>query len=162
MKHFIAVLIVLCSLSPQVFAKASFQTKNEMIEKAEAIAIVEISAVQDSETKGKMWTYRMQGSVKVEKILKGKLPQEFTIYGGENFICARCPVTQGRFVVFLKKDGDFWTGSNWHFSLRPIKDGMVEWYAADNTPFAMKPMALNSVLAEIKTHNAMKAVDAAH
>ena len=159
MKSLLTVLIVLCSLSPHAFAKAYFQTKNEMIEKAEAIAVVEISAVQDSDAKGKIGTYRTKGTVKVEETLKGELPKEFTIYGAETFICASCPVTKGRFIVFLKKDGDLWTGSNWHLSLRPIKDGMVEWYVADDNQYEMKPRALNTVLAEIKTQKANKAVD---
>lgn len=159
MKSLLTLLIVLCSLSSQAFAKAYFQTKNEMIQKADAIAIVEISAVQDSDAKGKVWTYRTKGTVKVEETLKGELPKEFTIYGAETFICASCPVTNGRFIVFLKKDGDLWTGSNWHLSLRPIKDGLVEWYVADDNRYEMKPMTLNTVLAEIKTQKANKAVD---
>ncbi|MDB4437980.1 hypothetical protein N9195_00160 [bacterium] len=159
MKPFFAVLITLCSLSPQAFAKAYFQTKNEMIEKAEAIAIVEISEVQDIDAKGEIWSYRTKGTVKVKEIIKGKLPQEFAIYGAETFICAGCPIAKGRFIVFLKKNGDLWTGSNWHLSLRPIKDDMVEWYVADDNRYEMKPKALNTVLAEIKTQQANKAVD---
>lgn len=151
MKPFIAVFIVLCSLSTQAFAKAYFQTKQEMIEKAEAIAIIEISAVRDSDAKGKVWNYRTRGTAKVEETLKGELLKEFTIHGAETFICASCPVTNGRFIAFLKKDGNLWTGSNWHLSLRPIKDGMVEWYVADDNRYQMKPTALNTVLAEIKT-----------
>lgn len=159
MKPLLTILIVICGLSSQAFAKAYFQTKSEMIEKAEAIAIIEISSIQESDTKGKVWTYRTKGAVKVEETLKGELPKEFTIYGAETFICTSCPVTNGRFIAFLKKDGDLWTGSNWHLSLRPIKDGMVEWYVADENLHEMKPMALNSVLAEIKTQKANKAVD---
>lgn len=159
MRIFIAVLLVACSLSHQAFAKAYFQTKQEMIEKAEAIAIIAISAVQDSDAKGKIWTYRTKGTAKVEDTLKGELPKEFTIYGAETFICASCPIAKGRFIAFLKQDGDLWTGSNWHLSLRPISDDMVEWYVADDNRFEMKPKALNSVVAEIKTHKANKAVD---
>lgn len=159
MKSLLTFLVVMCSLSSQVFAKAYFQTKNEMIEKAEAIAIVEISAVKDSDAKGKVWTYRTKGTVKVEQTLKGELPDEFTIHGAETFICASCPLLNGRFIVFLKKDGSLWTGSNWHLSLRPITDGMVEWYVADDNRYEMKPMPLNKVLAEIKTQKENKAVN---
>lgn len=159
MKTFLAAFIVLCSLHHQAFAKAYFQTKQEMIEKAEAIAIIEISSVQDSETKGKSWTYRTKGTAKIERILRGDLPKEFTLYGAETFICASCPVTKGRFIAFLKKDGDLWTGSNWHLSLRPIKDGMVDWYIADDNRYEMKPMALDTVIAEVKNRKANKAAD---
>ena len=155
MKSIFAVLIALCSLSPQVFAKAYFQTKNEMIERAEAIAIVEISAIQDSDAKSKVWSYRTKGAVKVEEVIKGNLPQEFTLYGAETFTCASCPIVKGRFIAFLKKNGDLWTGSNWHLSLRPIKGDMVEWYVADDNRYEMKPTALNSVLAEIKANKAV-------
>ena len=152
MKSRITVFIVLYSLSPQVYAKAYFQSKNEMIEKAKAIAIIDIFAIQDSDTKGKTWTYRTKGTAKVEETLKGVLPEELTIYGAETFICASCPVAQGRFIAFLKKDGDLWTGSNWHLSLRPIKDDMVEWYVADDNRYEMKPTDLKTVITEIKSH----------
>jgi hypothetical protein len=155
-KTLIAILVALCSLSPQALAKAYFQTKSEMIEKAEAIAIIEIAAVHDSDAKGKIWTYRTKGTARVEETLTGELPDEFTIYGAETFICARGPITKGRFIAFLRKDGDLWTGSNWHLSLRPIKDGMVDWYVADDNRYEMKPMALKTVLTEIKTKKANK------
>ena len=129
-----------------------------MIEKADAIAIVEITNVKDSNTKGKTWTYRTKGTVKVEKILKGKLPNEFTLYGAETFICASCPIAKGRYIAFLKKDGDLWTGSNWHLSLRPIKSDMVDWYVADDNRYEMESKALKKVLAEIKTKKANKAL----
>lgn len=159
MKAFIAVLIALCNLSPQAFAKAYFQTKQEMIEKAEAIAIIEISAVQDSNANGKVWTYRKKGKVKVEEAIKGDLPEEFTVYGAETFICASYPVANGRFIAFLEKDEDLWTGSNWHLSLRPIKDGMVEWYVAGDHSYNMKLEALDTVLLEIITKKSSKASD---
>lgn len=161
MKSFLTIFIIFCSLHHQALAKACFQTKQQMIEKAEVIAIIEVSTVQDSDTKGKDWTYRTKGKAKVEQLLKGELPDEFTLYGAETFICASCPLTTGRFIAFLKKDGDLWAGSNWHLSLRPIKDGMVEWYVAGANPYKieMKPKALDAVLAEINIQKANKAVD---
>lgn len=150
MKVFLAVLVVLSMLCHQVPAKAYFQTKDEMIKRAEVIAIISITAVRDSDAKGRTWTYQKSGEAKVEAVLKGDISKAFTLYGAENFICASCPIREGRFVAFLRKDGDFWTGSNWQFSLRPIEEANVSWYADDATRYEMKPTVLNAVISQIK------------
>jgi hypothetical protein len=82
-------------------------------------------------------------------LLKGDLPETFTIYGAESFICARCPLSKGLFLAFLKKDRGLWTGSNWHLSLRSITDGKLDW----NTGTADRnnqPTLLSEVLLEIE------------
>jgi hypothetical protein len=158
MRIFLAAFITLCSFLHQAHAKAYFQTKQEMIERAEAIAVIEISAAQDSDVKGTTWTYQTKGKAKVVQTLKGTLPDEFALYGSETFICASCPIVNGRFVAFLRKDGDLWAGSNWHLSLRPIKGGMVDWFVAEDNRREMKPAALASVLAEIQRQIARKQI----
>ena len=131
-------------------AKAYFQGRDEMVTKARAIAIVTISDVEDSEAKGQHWTYRKKGNAKVETILKGEVPPEFFLYGMETFLCASCPIAEGRFLVFLKPDGELWTGSNWHLSLRKIESDSVPWYGEEDGRFDMKATPLPTVLAEIK------------
>jgi hypothetical protein len=98
---------------------------------------------------GKNWTYSQQTKVSVEKVLKGKIPDNFVMYGGESFICAQCTLSKGRFLAFLGKDGDLWVGANWHLSLRPIKDDEVEWYISQEQRFPMKFQKLADVLAQI-------------
>ena len=150
MKHLFLGLIVVFSYSLDCFAKAYFQTKSEMIERAGAIALVRIGDPEPSVKKGKHWTYRQQAKVRVESVLKGKLPDQFMLYGAETFICAQCSIDTGYFVVFLKKDGELWTGSNWHLSLRGIKDGQVDWFVADESRFEMAPRLLSDVIKEIE------------
>jgi len=57
---------------------------------------------------------------------------------------------------FLKKDGDLWAGSNWHFSLRPITGANVLWYGGGENPSEMKPAALAAVVGQIKMEMARK------
>lgn len=153
MKHSLlvaALFILASSLSPDCFAKAYFQTKEEMIERAEAIAIVSIGEVESVEQQGKHWTYRQRSKVWVKSVLKGKLPDEFVLYGAETFICAQCSLDTGSFIVFLKKDGDLWTGSNWHLSLRKINKDKVDWYVANDNRYEIAPAPLEKVIKEIK------------
>ncbi|MEO8205848.1 MAG: hypothetical protein ABI615_06675 [Chthoniobacterales bacterium] len=131
-----------------------------MIERADAIAIITISEVKEVDIKGKMFTYRQAGNAKVDKVLKGELPKDFILYGAETFICARCIITNGRFLAFLKKDDALWTGANWQLSLRPIKDDEVEWYTAEDNRFEMKPLSLQKVISEIKSIMAKSEVPA--
>ncbi|NOY00410.1 MAG: hypothetical protein GXP30_11845 [Verrucomicrobia bacterium] len=153
MKHKLlitAFCIFVTNLNPDCFAKAYFQTKEEMIERAQAIAIVSIGEVEPVEKQGKHWTYRQRAKVKVKSVLKGKLSDEFVLYGLETFICAQCSLSEGSFIVFLKKDGELWTGANWHLSLRKINKGTVEWYVANDNRYKMASASLEKVIKEIR------------
>jgi hypothetical protein len=139
-------------------AKAHFAGKCEMIEKAEAIAIVNIEKVEPVKRKGRHWTYSQKATGTVEKALKGDLKGEIEIYGEIDFICANCRYQKGRFLLFLRKDGALWTGSNWHLGIRPIKDGKVQWFKDDRADFDAdykavfehQELPLDAVLAEIE------------
>lgn len=156
MKPFILILAFLCFSGMDLFAKAYFQTKDEMIEKAEVIAIISIGEVKVAETHGVNWTYRQSAIATVESVLKGTLPKTITLYGMENFPCAQCLLGKGRFIAFLKKDGDLWTGSNWHLSFRPIQGTTVEWYKAEDDRYEMVPIPLETVIQEIKVKSGTK------
>ncbi len=139
-------------------AKAYFAGKREMIEKAEAIAIVNIEKVEAVKKKAKGWTYSQRAIGTVERPLKGDLKGQIEIYGEEDFICARCSYGKGRFLLFLRKDGGLWTGSNWHLGIRPIKDGKVQWFKDDRADFdndykvvfEHQELPLDDVVAEIQ------------
>lgn len=145
------------------FGKAYFFTRTELIQKAAAIAIVEIEEPEPAKptgndqqdpfagnsVTGKKWVYGQQAKVRVQKVLKGDLPKEFTLYGQESFICAQCALTKGRFLAFLAKDGDLWVGANWQLSLRPIQNEQVEWYVTDEQRYPMKFQKFDDVVAEV-------------
>ena len=150
MKSIAALFILFSSLVTDCFAKAYFQTKEEMVERSQAIAVVSIGEVEPVEKQGNHVTYLQRAKVQVKSVLKGKLPDEFIMYGLENFICAQCALNEGSFIVFLKKDGDLWTGSNWHFSLRKINNGTVDWYVSNENRYEMAPAPLKKVIKEIK------------
>ena len=78
----------------------------EMIQKAECIVIVSITAVEETEKKGTVWTYRQKATARVEECLKGDVKGTVEIYGQETFICAQCRYGEGRFILFLRRDGN--------------------------------------------------------
>lgn len=164
MKYIAALFILFSSLSTGGFAKAYFQTKEEMIERAQAIAVVSIGEVEPIEKQGKHWNYRQRAKVLVKSVLKGELPDEFVLYGAETFICAQCSLDTGSYIVFLKKDGDIWTGSNWHLSLRKIHKDTVDWYATNDKRYEMAPVPLEKVIKEIKslTNQASRSASSKH
>ena len=156
-KNIVFVLTGIMLSSGVVFAKAYFSPKDEMLERASVIAVVDIIKVEDFSEKGKTWTYKQKITAKVEQVIKGDLGKEIHIYGGETFICAQCHYESGKTLVFLRRDGDFWVCSNWHFSNRPIKDDMVEWYkiGSDNI-YELEYQPLNDVLKEIRSNLARR------
>jgi hypothetical protein len=102
--------------------------EQEMIRQSEVIAIVDISVVEKTKTKGDHWTYRQKASAIVSQTLKGSPQRDVSLYGDEDFICAQVKFQPGRYLVFLHHDGDLLVGSNWHLSVRPIRDTQIEWY----------------------------------
>ena len=142
-------LLLILALAGIARAKAYYAPKAEMIQRSEVIALVQISKVEKAETKGKVWTYHQKATARVEQVLKGKVPEEIALYGEEDFICARCRFAPGRYLLFLKRDGDLLTGANWHLSIRPVKGNQVEWYA-DDRGLDLKPAPLAGVLKEIR------------
>ena len=150
-RQFVAGLFgtALFMVAPDSLAKAYFATDDEMIQRSEVIAIVDISTVEDIQMKGDHWTYRRRAIGTVHRTMKGSLPREVSLYGDENFICAQVKFQPGRFLVFLNHDGSLLVGSNWHFSVRPVRDSQVEWYVpGERLKLAWQP--LEAVLERIK------------
>ncbi len=143
------LFIMVFGTARTVTAKAYYAGKREMIQKAECIAVVKITNIENADKKGKTWTYRKKASATVESCLKGNAKGEIEIYGMETFICAKCRYEKGRFILFLRKEKGVWVGSNWHLGIRAIRKGKVEWFKNDKTRFEMKTMPLVDVIDEI-------------
>ena len=122
------VLALLAFAAPPAISKAYYAGENEMITRSEVIAVVDISRLESTKLKREHWTYSEVAHAMVEQTLKGTPEKQVQLYGGEDFICAQVHFQPGRFLVFLKRDGDLLVGSNWHLSVRPIKDGKIEWF----------------------------------
>lgn len=163
MKIFTALSSGLALLSSHVEGKAYFQTRSELITKATVIAIIDLQEPQAAKADpsrgkvdpfantvtGKIWRYSTQSKATLITVIKGEPPKTFTLYGGESFVCAQCNLAKGRFLAFLTKDGDYWSGSNWHLSLRPIKDEKVEWHVSEEQRWPMEYQNLAKVTADI-------------
>lgn len=146
----VRLVLVLLGMAGACFGKAYYAGKKEMVLKAECIAVVNITKVEKTSRKGEPWTYSQKASGTVEQCLKGDIRGRIEIYGMESFICAQCRYEPGRFLLFLRKDGSFWVGSNWHLGIRPIRDSRVEWFKDAASRFEMKEAPLAAVIAEIK------------
>ena len=147
-------MIMICALfgcASTCFGKAYYAPKEEMIEKADCIAVVNITEVRDQEKEGRTRTYRQQATGTIEQCLKGGVSGEITIYGMGTFICAQCRYETGRFLLFLRKEGDGWTGSNWHLGIRPISETAVQWFKEGASRFEVADAALDDVLEEIRS-----------
>jgi hypothetical protein len=129
--------------APVAFAKAYFATEEEMIERAEVIAIVDISLVERAETNSQPFTYSEVAHATVHQTIKGTLPRTVDLYGGESFICAQVHFAPGRYLVFLCHDHELLVGCNWYLSVRPIRDTQIEWYVPDELhKLSWQPLAL--------------------
>jgi hypothetical protein len=149
MRRLVTFAVVL-GIAAACFGKAYYAGKVEMVRKAECIAVVNITKVEATSRKGQTWTYSQKASGTVEQCQKGNARGRIEIYGMEDFICAQCRYETGRFILFLRRDGGLWVGSNWHLGIRPVRDGRVEWFKDDASRFEMKDVPLDAVLAEIK------------
>ncbi|HOX06045.1 MAG TPA: hypothetical protein PK280_06555 [Planctomycetota bacterium] len=151
MKSVLVVLILLAQAVP-CLAKARYAGKADMIREAEAIAVATVTKVEvlAEGERGTTWTYRQKATVKVEGCLKGEIDGEIAVYGMEDLICAQCSYTPGRFILFLRKDGMLWAGSNWELGIRPIRQDKVAWPKEGGGLFDLAETPLAEVIAEIR------------
>lgn len=164
MKTFSVILAVALASSLSAMGKAYFFSRPELIENSDVIAIVTLEEPEVAKpvgdqsdpfaaaptAAGERFTYAKQAKVHVEQVLKGKIANDFILYGEESFIYAQTTLSKGRFIAFLKKDGDLWVGANWMLSLRPIKDKEGEWFVSDEERYPQKFQSLDEVVAAIK------------
>lgn len=150
MKSIAIILAALLVVSHEAAAKAYFQTEPELVTQATAIAIIELSEPEESDQKGAIWTYRKSARAKVVMQVAGSLPDTFTLFGDETFICAQCHLAAGQYLAFLSRDGGLWAGANWHLSLRPLKDDKIEWYSAPEQRFSMTFQPKATVLERVR------------
>ncbi len=151
MKVLIPLILLLVALVHTASAKAYYQTKVEMISSATAIAIVEIGEVSEFETKGHLWTYQQKAKARVLNVIKGNMPGNVELHGLENFRCARCEFSEGTALVFLKRDGELWVGSNWHLSIWPIINNNVQWFVSNESRYSFADTVLIDVVSEIES-----------
>ena len=153
-----AILAFLLFMTGPTLGKAAFFSPAELARKADAIALVDldepeaVAASDPSETpSSSAGYYRKKAQARVVERIRGDIPDRFLIYGDEAFICAQCTLSKGRFLAFLTKKGDFWVGTNWHLSLRPIKGDQIEWIATDSPTWDFVFRKKDEVVAEIRT-----------
>jgi hypothetical protein len=135
---------------PAARGDATYKTMNDMIVEADVIAVVRIERVDDVNIKKSQWTYSKRAVTSPLQVVKGTLPQSFSILGGENFRCAQCKFEPGKALVFLDRDGDAYVGNNWQFSIRPIRDTRLEWFKDENS-LVMEPKPAKIVIAKVKS-----------
>jgi hypothetical protein len=148
------LMTFLVLLIPAVaMAKAYFAPWEEMVGRADHIAVMTIEAPQVVSVKGHHWTYSQKAPAVVERNIKGSLPRNVNLYGGEDFICARVNYSPGRYLVFLRRDEDLLVGANWYLSLNPVEEGEVRWQHYHATSSPLRPFQpLEAAIREIQNY----------
>lgn len=153
-----SILLVLSTLAlaGTAWARPYYAPKPVMIASSEVIAVVDVQRVQRTRVRGETWTYAQAADAAVVQVIKGQLPRRVRLHAQENFICTRIDYRPGRYLVFLRRDGELWVGSNWYLSARPVEDGSLEWYAnnhdsgSSSTQIRLERRPLGVVIAEVR------------
>jgi hypothetical protein len=166
MKHLLQILPFLAVTQAQVLAKAAFYSEADLVLKSTAIAIIDLgtpSPIQLAnpfdptvKTDPNRLPCTTSAQAKCVELISGELPATFVMQGDEAFICAQCRLSKGRYLAFLVKHDDHWEGTNWQLSLRPIKDGKIEWYAKPDVIFPMEFQDSSAVLTRVRSILARK------
>jgi hypothetical protein len=159
MKPWLALPLVLV-LAAYSWTRVYYAPAGEMVRRSEFIAVVDVRRVRAVDERGGRWRYAQAADAVVLRTYKGRLPARIAIHAQEDFICSRVEFRPGRYLVFLRRDGELLAGSNWYLSARPIRDGAVEWYAnsaaygSDESRIPLRQIPLDRVIAEIRRHQA--------
>ncbi|MEW6305721.1 MAG: hypothetical protein AB1705_19760 [Verrucomicrobiota bacterium] len=123
-------------------------TKNELIDGADFIAVISISKIDEKTERRTPFHVLVQtAQANVERVLKGEAPAKCVLRHEDElseFLCKPPKLATGRFLVFLKRQGDVFVQSNW-YSIFPIEEDKLAWI--DRT--SSKVWSLEEVTAEI-------------
>jgi hypothetical protein len=152
------VLPLALVLAAYSWARVYYAPAGEMVRRSEFIAVVDVQRVRAVDERGRTWRYAQAADAVVLRTYKGRLPARIAIHAQEDFICSRVEFRPGRYLVFLRREGELLAGSNWYLSARPIRDGAVEWYASSTASgshpsvIPLRPAPLARVIAEVRRH----------
>lgn len=144
-------LVVLFTTNQFALAKAYFSTLKEMVEKSDSIAIANLGPVKEINDKGKTFDYSKEVQATVLETFKGSLPKQIVIKGGENFICAQVRLIEGKCLLFLSKESDYFKGANWQNSCTLIKGNKVHWYKNVEERFPQEDVELEKAIKDVKS-----------
>lgn len=149
----LCIFFALCS--KPAFSKAYHATLQEMIERCDGIAIANIGPVKQIKEKGPYFNFSKEAQVSLIESLKGKLPNTFVLRGGEDFVCAQVHFSEGKNILFLKKEndlfkGDYFTGANWDSSCLAVKNDSVRWFNNQDERHTSTQVSLEVAKKEIK------------
>lgn len=154
LKVLISCLVLMTSsilaFDQAAIAKAYHATLKEMIERSDAIAVGDVGPVKQINEKGQTFDYSQEAKVNLIQAIKGSLPKTFTLRGGENFICAQVHFSEGKNLLFLKKENDYFKGTNWDSSCLPVSEGKVRWFNNMEERHASTKASLDAAFKEIK------------
>ncbi|MFO0631972.1 MAG: hypothetical protein U0168_03890 [Nannocystaceae bacterium] len=101
-----ALLFALAPAAPAQ-AKAAYVDLPTALQQAEIVALVQIESVTPDGLQGEHWHYRQRVVARRLEVLKGQLPEVFTIGGDRDFICAPVPYhAPATALLLLAHDGD--------------------------------------------------------
>jgi hypothetical protein len=166
MKLYGQALAFLLLTQVSAFGKAAYFSEEQLVLKSAAIAIIDLDTpspiplANPFDPTVKSAPNRMpcttSAQAKCVELISGELPATFVMQGDETFICAQCRLSKGRYLAFLVKVDDHWEGTNWQLSLRPVKDGKIEWYSKPDQAFSLAFQDSNAVLTRIRAILAAK------
>lgn len=165
MKKKLSIVLLFCLtahltiLTDQIaLSKAYFATLKEMVERADSIAVANLGPLKEIKEKGGHWTYSKESQGTLIQSLKGTLPKTFIVRGGEDFICAQVRLVEGKCLLFLNKENNFFKGANWQNSCLPIKENNIHWYVDAEERFPTMDVSLDSAIKDVKDLMAGKTV----
>ena len=141
--------------------EANFLTRDELIQRAEVIAIIDLGEIvppggeegpdakkQGAQGEGRL--YKQSAKAQVVELIKGNIDHGFIMYGGESSSLVQTNLMKGRYLAFLRKDGERWVGADLRNSLRRVSDGKIEWFGVEGEPFPMTLQPMTTVLGEVR------------
>ncbi|MBX7079046.1 MAG: hypothetical protein K1X88_07665 [Nannocystaceae bacterium] len=103
----VAALLLALAPTGQAQAKAAYVDLPTALDRAEVVALVQIESVTPDELRGEHWLYRQRVVARRLEVLKGEVPEVFTIGGDRDFVCAPVPYhAPATALLLLAHDGE--------------------------------------------------------
>jgi hypothetical protein len=139
MKPITLIVLLLCLAAIVSAVPPIGPSRADITKRSELVAIVTVSNVTSQVVgKPKNQVRQERASASVERVLKGTAPQRLVLAYDEpvtDILCTAPRLSSGRFLVFLRRDGDVFVRTDTWYSQHSIETNHVHWFLERTEPF---------------------------
>jgi len=120
-KYLVFAVTLICLISTTFAVPPAPPKKENWVKQADFIAVVRVTDIVEEVVRSKPYDILTQTTYpEVERVLKGTAPKKLRLEHRETLdliVCRPPKLSRGRFLVFLRRQGDVYAANDWYWGV---------------------------------------------